>query len=666
LSITEDRGGKVLLKCQAGCSQEAVIEALRERGLWSQARPAKVQRQAERVVARYPYRSEDGTLLYEVERIERDDHKQNGEKHKRFRVRRPDGNGWLYNLNETPRALYRLPELAAVSPEAHVFVAEGERKVDRLLDLGLPATCNLGGAGKWGPEYSMALRGRRVVVLPDNDTPGRAHAEQVAQSLTGVAASVKLVKLPGLPEHGDIVDWVASGGAREQLERLVEAAPAWTPEKPKPWTGPDVTRRGDQFLFTWHGHGVAIGVDQLHEHAEGLSGELTVEATVGGTLHWGRLGLASTSGREVVVKKLVQTRDDVPWRGLLELVCQSVTTQWRAGEPVVLVRPRPRETVRSLIEPAIVLEGETAIVFGDGGAGKSSFAAALAAAVSTGRQLPGGIHPNRMGPVLYLDYEDIEETLAERLHGLQAGMGFPPIELVHYRRMTRSLASDIETIRAETERLHAILVIVDSITPAAGPDPEGADAATRTFNALRSVRAAKLVIAHLSKIEAVNSRGASRPWGSAFYWNLARSAWEFRRAADSDDGPLPIALYHRKSNVSRLHRPIGLAFEFADDGIWTIRTWDIAESPDLIARTNLSYQLRTLLAARGKLTVQEAAEELGSSEDVIRRTLNRERAKGKVTVFPRSDSKPKLWGLSPRRRACDAGHVPRHAGRDVP
>lgn len=640
LSLT-DKSGKILVNCQAKqCSQDAVIDALRSRGLWP-------ERFAERrVVARYDYKDADGALLFQVERLEGDDHKQGGVKNKAFRVRRPDGHGgWIYRLDDVRRVPYRLPELTAADAATPVFVVEGEAKADALLTLGLLATCNVGGAGKWAVQYAETLRGRPVVVLLDNDEPGRSHAEAVARSCHGIASSVKVLSIPDLPEHGDVADWIAAGGTREQLVALTADTPTWTPER----TGPEVTRRGDAFLTTWPGHGVAIGVDQLHEHSDGLSGEITVEATVGGTLHWGRLGLASTTARESVVKKLMQIRDDVPWREYLDLVCRSTTAAWRAGEPVVLVHPRPREAVRSLIEPAIVLEGETAIVFGDGGSGKSAFAAAMAAAVATGRELPGGIRPTRTGPVLYLDYEDIEETLAERLHGLQAGMGFPAIECVHYRRMTRGLTLDIELIRAEVERFGAVLVIVDSITPAAGPEPESADAATRTLNALRSVRAAKLVVAHLSKAEAANTRGASKPWGSAFYWNLARSVWEFRRDSNADDGPVPIALYHRKSNVSRLHRPIGLTFEFADDGSsWVIRPGNLDESPDLIARTSLSHQLRSLLASRGKVTVKEAAEELGSGENAIRTLLSRERIKGAVIQFPGPDGK-KLWGLRARQ-----------------
>ena len=35
LSVSDGAGGKVLVRCHAGCSQEAVISALRARGLWN-------------------------------------------------------------------------------------------------------------------------------------------------------------------------------------------------------------------------------------------------------------------------------------------------------------------------------------------------------------------------------------------------------------------------------------------------------------------------------------------------------------------------------------------------------------------------------------------------------------------------------------------------------
>ncbi|MGW8178460.1 MAG: hypothetical protein ACWGQW_06815 [bacterium] len=104
---------------------------------------------------------------------------------------------------------------------------EGEKCVEALCRFGIKATCNDGGAGKWRPNHSKYLQGADVVILPDNDVPGRNHAEQVARLLSGVAKTVRVVELPGLPQKGDIVDWLATGHARDDLLGLVEQAPEW-------------------------------------------------------------------------------------------------------------------------------------------------------------------------------------------------------------------------------------------------------------------------------------------------------------------------------------------------------------------------------------------------------------------------------------------------------
>jgi hypothetical protein len=119
------------------------------------------------------------------------------------------------------RELYHLPRLLAASMEDTVYVVEGEKDVHTLEALGVVATTNPGGATKWLPRYSDTLRGRPVVIIPDNDTPGEAHAAVVSQALEGVAASCKVLRLPGLPVKGDVSDWVASGGTREALEALL-------------------------------------------------------------------------------------------------------------------------------------------------------------------------------------------------------------------------------------------------------------------------------------------------------------------------------------------------------------------------------------------------------------------------------------------------------------
>ena len=164
------------------------------------------------IEAVYDYTDDQGQLLYQVVRF----------KPKRFAQRRPSGGGgWLWNLDGVRRVLYRLPEALAAST---VFVAEGEKDCNSLHKIGLVATTNAGGCGKWRPEYSESLRGKHVTILPDNDPPGCKHALAVARSLLGTAASVRVAELPGPAK--DVSSWLGLGHAKDELLRLAEEAPS--------------------------------------------------------------------------------------------------------------------------------------------------------------------------------------------------------------------------------------------------------------------------------------------------------------------------------------------------------------------------------------------------------------------------------------------------------
>ena len=168
------------------------------------------------IVAVYDYKDSTGKMVFQVVR----------KVPKTFRQRRPDGNGgWIWNLHGVERVLYRLPELLRASPDAPVFVAEGEKDCDALRERGLIATTNPGGAGKWRESMSVYLQRRDVAILADNDPAGEAHAADVARKLHSVARSVRIVRLPGLPDKGDVSDWLTAGGTAEELERLAAAAP---------------------------------------------------------------------------------------------------------------------------------------------------------------------------------------------------------------------------------------------------------------------------------------------------------------------------------------------------------------------------------------------------------------------------------------------------------
>jgi hypothetical protein len=194
-----------------------VIDALRQRDLW----PALSERKESRIVTAYSYRDDAGALRYQVLRL-RDP--------KDFRQRRPNGapDAFEWNMNGVAPLPYRLPDLLA-DPDAIVFVAEGEKDCDNLAEIGVIATTNHGGAGKWHAEISRWLAGRHVVILPDNDDAGRSHAQDVAQKLAGVAASIRVLELPRLPSKGDVSDWLAAGGTANELEQLAAETPVFGP-----------------------------------------------------------------------------------------------------------------------------------------------------------------------------------------------------------------------------------------------------------------------------------------------------------------------------------------------------------------------------------------------------------------------------------------------------
>lgn len=162
------------------------------------------------IVAEYSYYEQSGRLAYQTVRFEP----------KNFTQRRPDTKGgWLYNLAGVTRIPYRLPELLQAR-NALVFIVEGEKDADNLARLGLVATCNVGGAGNWQSSCNRYFRGRHVILLPDNDEPGREHMKKVHAALTGIAASIRTIELD-IYEKGDVSDWLAAGGTREKLESLI-------------------------------------------------------------------------------------------------------------------------------------------------------------------------------------------------------------------------------------------------------------------------------------------------------------------------------------------------------------------------------------------------------------------------------------------------------------
>jgi hypothetical protein len=157
---------------------------------------------------------------------------------KDFRQGRIDEHGtYKPGLAGVRTYLYRLPELLEANPDHPVWICEGEKDCDRLRRDGLTATTCPMGAEKWRDHYSEWLAGRTCYALEDNDDKGRKHCPMVARSLSGKAREVKIIRLPDLPEHGDVSDWLDQGHTVDELLKIAESAPAFAPEETAEQTG---------------------------------------------------------------------------------------------------------------------------------------------------------------------------------------------------------------------------------------------------------------------------------------------------------------------------------------------------------------------------------------------------------------------------------------------
>ncbi len=212
----KNHNGRILVHCHAGCSQEAVVAALKARGLWPGHDPAEAplrprgipaELDGARFAKAWDYRDAAGNLLGFVCRFDGP-----GGKVIRPAFRR-EGDQWRFGGAPKPWPLFRLDVLTA-NPDKPVLLAEGEKAAEAAQAL-MPdsvATTTLHGARAPRNTDFTPLRGRKVLIWPDNDPPGLEYAKRVRDlALAAGALEVKILDPSRLelPEKGDAADWPA-------------------------------------------------------------------------------------------------------------------------------------------------------------------------------------------------------------------------------------------------------------------------------------------------------------------------------------------------------------------------------------------------------------------------------------------------------------------------
>ncbi len=290
----------VLIHCSNGGDPLAIKDILRDAGIlaplgarndnvpWAppqrESRPSRKHAvrlsSGQSIVATFDFVDQHDEILYRKHRIEPGYEGRS----KSFAYDRPTSNGgWQSGAGEN-RVPYRLPDLVSAPRGMAIFMAEGEAKADKLAGWGLLATS----LKDWrGFDYSGYVKGRRVFILPDNDQAGAQQAEKVRESIDLAGGEPIIVKLPDLPDGGDILDWRGSAEdlqtlvtnavakSAEPFETLDLAALAQIPASPKPFVIERLAPVGEVTLFTGPGSsGKSLLSQQLATAAAAGTGTL--------------------------------------------------------------------------------------------------------------------------------------------------------------------------------------------------------------------------------------------------------------------------------------------------------------------------------------------------------------------------------------------------------
>ena len=238
LSIARGEDGRWLVHCHAGCSAEAVVEAvgLKMADLMpdrpAPARQAGFKTRWGRWVCDYVYTDAAGKVLYKSSRYVKEDGK------KTFIIKTPDPEakyGWSFGLSKKgiERVPFRLPRVVAAAKSGKtIVIVEGEKDVLTVEEVcGCAATCNVAGAMKWGyrfPENWIEwFKGAGgIIIIADNDPKaktvtkhkangetveeeiehwrGQKHAWDVRRQLldAGFEGKIKLMVMPPVPAPG--------------------------------------------------------------------------------------------------------------------------------------------------------------------------------------------------------------------------------------------------------------------------------------------------------------------------------------------------------------------------------------------------------------------------------------------------------------------------------
>jgi hypothetical protein len=442
-------------------------------------------------------------------------------------------------------------------PNDWVIVTEGEKACAELTNRGLRSISWVGGSSQRIFGHADVLRGRRVAIWPDNDEPGALYAESLRDAIKPYAKKVVILTVPSwMPAKGDAVEFFAHPEATSFDALLTQSVPL-------------VEGIDDDYLvtipdFSTSSHVVFSFQNCTYQKME-LWTEVTVELSSYESVGYSqRLNALSASARDQIVRSLKQHFDGVPinWTSIINVAVSLLRKEMLDGMTAQSVASLPAVPATFLID-GLIPDGLPTVMFGDGDSGKSWMAMVIGLSIACGRDILGLGQP-KMGNVLLVDYEMDSNVVADRVRRLARGLGLKDYSSFFYWDSRGvPLAEQVEQIRRFVRENDIKLVIVDSAGPAVGGPPEDAACTLGYFAAVKSLKVATLTIAHTPK----NIANPERPFGSAYWHNMARKTIFVKKSLQDDPDRMKIGLYSKKQSHGRAsNKGVGVSLRFEPNG----------------------------------------------------------------------------------------------------
>ncbi|MEY4761803.1 MAG: hypothetical protein RLZZ200_1659 [Pseudomonadota bacterium] len=412
-------------------------------------------------------------------------------------------------------------------------------------------------------------------------------------------------------------------------------------------------RIGEGTFGFWDTQGVELRLRNVRQKDGHVHGDLLLYVNNTRTMTRPNVNLTSDRSIPGLEKSLCTAATGADFRVYLEAMCDVLVEQMeKHGVVTRLKRVDPKEIAQpTLFKSRFVPMGALTGVIAHGGVGKSMLGSMLGVSIATGLPV-GPFDPLDKGGVLYIDWENDAKMHERRLTRLCMGLGIDafPDNLIHYSAATSLLSAESELMELAVNE-GVILVIIDSIGPAADGDLNKSDVATAFIQAAKRLPGTKIAIGHVSKSQLQGGNERLGPTGHAMFWNGLQAVYDLKATDPDMRGSMTFTLFHNKSNLlEKMPRPLGVHVTF-DDPAGAITPSNVTVRGDQPegAGMRLGQRVYDYLKHRGRSSAKEIAETLNEKEATVAAELRRMRQNNEVVALGGSQGQKgsaQQWGLA--------------------